>query len=315
MYNHQSNCHKIPSSNEIPIGKVSTVILLNTTNAVDQLTCYESTIKVMANFLVSVHLLPCQNLRYSNYTLVNHTSIEYNNTQRPFIPAFDDGYPNYLVDGQINMTVNVSTIKALPSIQEYIYFCLYSDYDQFQKVSRSPKSYWKNYSGMQCKRQQLSNDSHALILKDMFTIKQPDYVFVGIGSTVVPLSRFQFTINVSGHIISESNSGHSSLDNSTEDSCKLGDQQQSCELALNLTEALCIVASRAEYSVPDDAFISLTVEWPFIKPYKAVKITLIVMIASFVLGLILCLLAVILGCIHRRLINNTRGPIREEVGD
>ena len=145
------------------------------------------------------------------------------------------------------MTVNVSTIEANLSTQEYVYFCMYTDYNQFHKmfISRSTKRYWMDYSGSQCHRKQLSRDQNSF-LKDTFSISQPNYVFIGIGSTIEPLSRFQYTISVSGQIISDP--GHSLSDDFTEEFCRLGDQHHSCELALNLalndSEALCIVGSR-----------------------------------------------------------------------
>lgn len=128
-HGHDSQCHNIPSSYEMLILKNSTMILLNTTNAHNQLSCYEPIIEIRANFPMSVYLLLCKNLHYINYFLDNYSSIEFFNASNPLPTAFDEHYPNYLVGGNIHLLVNISTMEANSSIQEYIYFCKYIDYN------------------------------------------------------------------------------------------------------------------------------------------------------------------------------------------
>ena len=286
---HDSHCRNIPSSYDMLIAKNSTVILLNSTNVRNQLSCYKPMIEIMADFPMSVYLLLCKNLNYVSYFLDNYSSIQFWNASNPLPTAFDERFPNYLVEGNISLTVNISTMEDDSSVPEYIYFCKYTDYNQFQRnfISKSTKRYWMSYNGAQCHQQQLGHGRNS-ILEDTFHISQPDYVFVGIGSTSEPLHRFQFTISVSEQIISDP--GQSLPDNSIKDFCRLGDQHHSCELVLNQiqdSEALCIVGSRPLDFVSTEAFGRLTVRWISLKPYDKiaiVKATQWIMTASLILG-------------------------------
>lgn len=318
-YGLNSQCLNAPSSTEILIAKNSTVILLNTTShyTCDLQTCYEPNITITAYFPMDVYLLPCQSLLYSNYTCVR-PSIQYPDQPNPLPSGFDENYQNYLVNGHVNMTVNISTYELnSPLTPEYFFFCMYTDYNQFQNFkSKSTKRYWKNYSGKHCNQQRLSGDDNAIILKDMFNITQPEYVFIGFGSTIDPLNTFQFTINISGQTLSDP--GHSSSTDSINESCNLNDQQQSCQLVLNLecnSEAMCIVGSRPVDHVSTEPFKRLTVKWT-LKPYKEITIiTRWVMIGVILLGSITSLsLCLVQGyiCYKKCSICITRGPIREE---
>ena len=317
-YDLYSQCMNAPSSTEIPIAKNSTVILLNTTShyTCDLQTSYEpNIITITANFPMDVYLLPCQSVQYSNYTYVR-TSFEYPDQPNPLPSGFDENYQNYLVnDGHVNMTVNVSTNELSPQTPEYFYFCMYTDYKQFQNFkSKSTKHYWKTYSGKQCNGQRLSGGDNAIVLKDMFNITQPEYVFIGFGSTVDPLDTFQFTVNISGQTLPDPR--QSSSKDSIKESCNLGDQQHSCQLALDLeknSEAMCIIGSRPVDLVSTEPFKSLTVKWTP-NPYKVIKtITQWVMTGVIVLGLIIIsLLCLVQGYICYKKCCITRGPIREE---
>ena len=323
-HGHDSHCRDIlpvhvPTLYETLIAKNSTTILLNTTDALDQLlSCHEPTLEIVATFPMSIYLVVCENLQYTNYLLADHTSIMFLNASNPLPTAFDERYPNYLVNGNINVTINVSVSKPNSLTPEYIYFCSYTDYNQFQNfISKSTKSYWKNYGGRQCNEKQFSKDN-AFILKRMFSITQPDYVFVGFGSTVDLLDSFQFTISVSGQMISDP--GQPSLDNFIEQSCNLGDRQHSCKLNLarNSSESMCIVGSRPVDLVSPEPFGSLVIKWSTIKPYdKANKITFGIMIAFFGSGsmiiVCLCLLQASTCYKKRKSVCNTQQLVCEEV--
>lgn len=145
-----------------------------------------------------------------------------------------------------------------------------------------------SYNGKECHRQllQLGYDYNS-ILEDTFNVSLPDCVFVGIGSTSEPLHRFQFTISVSGQIISDP--GHSLPAYSIKDSCSLGDQHHSCELILNQTqdsEAMCVIGSRPVDLVSTEAFGSLTAKWISTKSYKTsvTEITKWIMIVLLMSG-------------------------------
>ena len=293
-----SQCQDAPSSTEILIAKNSAVILLNTTEyyLADLQTCYEPNVAIETKYLVNVSLIPCQDLQYSNYLPKNRISLGYTNVKNPLPVAFDETccqIPNYLVNGHINVTVNISTSELNILTLEYIYFCLYTDYNQFQNVrSKSTKSYWKNYSGKQCNRQQLTGGDNVIILKNEFNITGPEYVFVSFGSTLDPLDTFQFNISASGQTVL-----YPRQSSFIKDSCNFSDGQDSCQIALNLAHTLepqCIVGFRQNdrSGVP---FGSLTVKLSPIKPlsYKAIKIIMCFMIISVVLELIIVLMLVL----------------------
>ena len=284
---HNSQCASASASSSIEklIAKNSTVILLNTTDdyAAGQQACYEPNITITAKFPMNIYLLPCQSVRYFNYTYVRN-SLEYPNQSNPLPSGFDENYHNYLVKGHISVTVNVSLTEINPAMPaEYIYFCLYMDYTQFQNfISKSTTSYWKNYDGNQCNRQQLGDDENAMILKDTLNFTQPEYVFVGFGSTVDILGTFKFTVNVSGQKLLDP--GQTPSEDSITESCILGDQQHTCQLALNLeniSEALCIIGSRPVDHISQEPFKRLTVKWApkFNKPDKTIKIAISVVAA------------------------------------
>ena len=120
-----SHCVRAPSSIETLIAQNSTVILLNTTeyHVSDLQTCFEPNIVIETEYLVNVSLIPCQNLQYSEYLQVNRTSLEYTNVKNPLPVAFNETcsrIPNYLVNGHINVDVNVSVSKLNTLTSEYI---------------------------------------------------------------------------------------------------------------------------------------------------------------------------------------------------
>ena len=306
-YDLNSHCLHAPSSIEILIAQNSTVILLNTTEyyASDLQTCYEPNITIETEYLVNVSLIPCQNLQYSEHIQVNRTSLEYTNVKNPLPVAFDESCchsPNYLVNGHINVGVkiNVSVSKLNPRTPEYIYFCLYTAFDQFQSIrSKSTESYWKTYSGTQCNARQLGGDDEIMILKSMFNITRSEYIFVDFGSTVDPLNSFQFNISVSGQTLL-----YPRQSSFVKQSCNLSDGQDTCQLSLNLlarphaSEAMCIVGYRRRdrSGIP---FGKLTIKLIPIKP-KDIKVIFGLMIAFVVLGLIvlsiLCLVILFICC-------------------
>ncbi|MCG8620656.1 MAG: hypothetical protein MJE68_01475, partial [Proteobacteria bacterium] len=250
---------------------------------------------------------------------VNRTSLEYTNVKNPLPVAFDESCchsPNYLVNGHINVGVkiNVSVSKLNPLTPEYIYFCLYTDYDQFQNIrSKSTESYWKTYSGTQCNARQLGGDDDIMILKSMFNITRSEYIFVDFGSTVDPLNSFQFNINVSGQVLL-----YPRQSSFVKESCNLSDGQDSCQLSLNLlahaSEAMCIVGYRRRdgSGIP---FGKLTIKLTPIKP-KDINLKLKVifgfMIAFVVLGpivfLVLCLVIILYICYKIFKLDRVAGP-------
>ena len=133
--------------------------------------------------------------------------------------------------------------KLNPLTPEYIYFCLYTNYDQFQNIRlKSTENYWKNYRGTQCIAQQLGSDGNPSILKNMFDITRSEYVFVDFGSTVDPLNSFQFNVSVFGQTLL-----YPRQLSFVKESCNLSDGQDSYQFALNLactSEAMCIVGYR-----------------------------------------------------------------------
>lgn len=246
MRHFNSQCLHVPSSTEVLIAQNSTVILLNTTEYYmsGRQNCYEPNIVIKTEYLVNVSVVPCENLQYSDCIPISRTSLEYTNAKNPLPVVFDENHsPNYLVNGHINVTVNISTSKFNPLTPEYIYFCLYTDYDQFESVrSKSSKSYWKKYRGKQCSRQQLDSNGDATILKNTFKITRLEYVFIDFGSTVDPLDSFQFNVNGFGQMLL-----YPTRSSFIKESCDLSDGQDSCKLALNLahnSEAMCIIGYR-----------------------------------------------------------------------
>ena len=108
-HQRNSHCHDIPVPTRRLIAKNSTIVLLNTTNVLDQLlSCQESMLEVVANFPMSIYLIVCKTLKHTRYYLKDHTSIKYFNASNPLPAAFDERYPNYLLNGNINVTVDVS---------------------------------------------------------------------------------------------------------------------------------------------------------------------------------------------------------------
>ena len=283
-----SHCVHAPSSIETLITQNSTVILLNTTeyHASDLQTCFEPNIVIETEYLVNVSLIPCQNLQYSEYLQVNRTSLEYINVKNPLPVAFNENcsrIPNYLVNGHINVDVNVSASKLNTLTPEYIYFCLYTDYDQFQKIRlKSTEKFWKNYSERQCIAQQLGSDGNPSILKNMFNITRSEYVFVDFGSTVDPLNSFQFNISVFGQILL-----YPRQSSFVKESCNLSDDQDSYQLSLNLlahtSEAMCIVAYR-RHDRSGIPFGKLTIKLTPIKRNKDMMIAFVVVGLIFLLA-------------------------------
>ena len=208
--------------------------------------------------------------------------------KNPLPVDFNENYcriPNYLVNGHININVNVSVSKLNTLTPEYIYFCLYTDYDQFQKIRlKSTEKFWKNYSGRQRIAQQLGSDGNPSILKNMFNITRSEYVFVDFGTTVDSFNIFQFNVSVFGQILL-----YPRQSSFVKESCNLSDGQDSRQLSLNLlahtSEAMCIVGyrqrDRSRSGIP---FGKLTIKLTPIKRNKDMMIVFVVVGLVFLLA-------------------------------
>ena len=271
-----------PMNFDVPMTSNSSRILLNvSTDAIDR-RCFEPFVEVITEFPVGIYQTPCKSLSYSN-VVVNRVSRAIDYVTNPLPPVFDESYQNYLINTSINVTVNFSTEKSInPSAKERFYFCLFTNYDQFQNFKVvSTKGFWKTYVGAQCTSKSISLGNDTALTMD-FVHPQPDYIFIGVGSTIDPLKRFQFNFNVTGKTISDPKLyGLSEV----EECADLSDQNPLCNFFLNLTDDhldQCIVASRPVDRVSRESFKNLKVKWLRPKPNHTYK-TYNIFIAKYVL--------------------------------
>ena len=282
-----------PLIKDFPLAKNSTVILLNITENVD-LKCFEPIVEIMGEYPVDIYQIPCKDIPYFNISLQNVVSPEYTEAHNPLPVVFDEHYQNYLTNANINVTVNISASNVNPLKQEFIiYFCLFTDYSQFRNFTcLSSNSYWKSYNGLECTSERVGYTNHT-ILTNVFTHSSPDYVFIGIGSTIVPLDTFQFNFSVTGETIS--NPKRNALFK-IEECSKLSDINNLCNFRLNITqesEAMCIVGSRPIDQVFETSFSNLVVKWPRSKPTNAYRLFCI---ALFIIIFVLVLFVVSFLC-------------------
>ena len=251
-------CHELPSSYDESIAKNSTIFLLNTTKVASYLKCFGSSIRVTTSIPITLYQAPCNYLKYHNISF-NSQSLEYFNATNPLPVVFDQRYQNYLMNANIRISINVTASNVDRVAKNLIYICHYTNYNVIQSFDKfSSRSYWVNYNETECSPNPLryTNDD-IVIVTELLNQSSPGYVFIVIGSTVDPLNRFQFSINVTGQTIS--NAGLAPF--AIEGCSKLGHQTSFCEFELNSTDVPCIIASRPVDHVSREAFSNLTIKW------------------------------------------------------
>ena len=286
------------------MAKNSSTILINTTDVAPILKCYQPEVNVSTSFPVNLYQTNCNNLSHSNLVIVDHKSRQYTDARNPLPAVFDEGYPNYLTDANISVTVNVSSVMV--SEGERLFICLYNDYSQFQTVMiQSSSTYWRGYKGTQCRPHDII-DGHETITEE-FYISSPGYVFIGVGSTVDPLDTFQFNLNIDGQTISNPRP-----QSQISECIGLDDLHPSCRFKLNITDdkyGLCIISSRPVDYVSKEPFDYLEVKWLSAKhpTIKEIIIALSFMGVSLFAGIVLFVLVILVPLImYRRTVHRNR---------